>query len=399
MRKLYISIFATALLASCGGGGSQTSVEDVIAEGNLKTLKSKKKEIEAEQKALEAKIEALNEAIAQKDTVQKLPLVTTFKAKDTVFHHYLELQGSVETKQNIVIFPEMAGILTRVFVKEGQRVRKGQILAKIDDGGLSQQVAQLEVQAQLAKTTYERQKRLWDQKIGSEIQYLQAKTSYESQKNAVDQLKRQLAKTSVTAPFSGVVDDIITEQGSVVAPGQSQLIRIVNLDDMYIQAEIPESYLPSVVKGKEVQVFFPVLGETVKTSIRQAGNYINPNNRSFKIEISVPNKSGNIKPNLTARLKINDYTNEKAILIPQSVISENAEGRQYVYITGEQNGNHVAEAKRSLITTGKTQGDYVEVLSGILNNDDVIEEGARSVKDGQKVEIKNQESEKQPENE
>ncbi|WP_313791166.1 efflux RND transporter periplasmic adaptor subunit [Lacinutrix neustonica] len=135
----------------------------------------------------------------------------------------------------------MGGILRSVLVKEGQHVSGGQLLARIDDGGMSQQIAQFQIQADLAKTTYERQKRLWDQKIGSEIQYLQAKSAYEGQVEAVNQLKSQLAKTSVRAPFSGVIDDIITEQGSVVAPGQTPLLRIVNLNDMYISVDVPRA--------------------------------------------------------------------------------------------------------------------------------------------------------------
>jgi RND family efflux transporter MFP subunit len=252
---------------------------------------------------------------------------------------------------------------------------------------LSQQLAQIQVQAELAKTTYERQKRLWDQKIGSEIQFLQTKSSYESTQNAVSQIKNQLAKTSVTAPFSGVIDDVITEQGSVVVPGQSQLIRIVNLKDMYIEAEVPESYIASVTKGKDVEIFFPILGKTINSKVRQVSNYINPNNRSFKVEVSVPDNGGLIKPNLTAKLRINDYTNEKAILIPQSVISENANGEQYAYVTTEANDSSKAKAIRAIIKTGKRQGDYVEVLSVLKHDDSVILEGARSVSDGQSVEI------------
>ncbi|MDB4304239.1 efflux RND transporter periplasmic adaptor subunit, partial [Desulfosarcina sp.] len=160
-------------------------------------------------------------------------------------------------------------ILTNVYVKEGQKVNKGQILAKIDDGGLSQQLTLLQIQTDLAKTTFERQERLWKQNIGSEIQYLQAKSSYEAQAQAVAQLKQQVSKTTVRAPFSGTIDDVITEQGSVVAAGQSQLMRIINLDDMYIETDIPESYVTNVVKGKEVTVEFPILGKTIDSKITE----------------------------------------------------------------------------------------------------------------------------------
>lgn len=373
------------MLASCGGG-KEKDIDTLISEKDVDKLTEKREALKKEKNALDEKIKQLSEAIEEINPTKKKTFITVFSVKDSVFNHYLELQGSVDTKKNIVITPEYSGILKQVFVKEGQRVSKGQILARIDDGGLGQQVAQLQIQADLAKTTYERQKRLWDQKIGSEIQFLQAKSAYEAQQKAVDQLKTQLAKTAVTAPFSGIIDDVITEQGSVVAAGQSQLIRIVNLRDMYIEAVIPEKYLTSVTEGKNVEVYFPVLGETIPAKIRQAADFIDPNNRTFKVEIAVPNKDGNIKPNLTAKLKINDYTNPKAVLVPQSVISENADGEQYVFVADSIQGE-TAKAKIRKIITGKTQGDYIEVVDGLQNGDAVINAGARTVNNGQEVTI------------
>ena len=257
----------------------------------------------------------------------------------------------------------------------------------MDDGGLGQQLAQLQIQTDLAKTTFDRQERLWNQKIGSEIQYLQAKSSFEAQQKLVNQVKSQLSKTNVTAPFTGIVDDVITNQGSVVAPGQTPIIRIINLDNMYIETEVPESYISNVSVNKAVIVEIPILGKTIEGIIRQASNYINPANRTFKIEIAVPNKDGAIKPNLTAKLKINDYTNANAMLIPQSIISENAEGEQYIYLVNNKNTEDEATAQRFVITTGRTQGDVIEVLTGLSDNVEIINEGARSVQDGQLVKI------------
>ena len=388
MKTIYSLLAISILLTSCGGG-NQKSIDDIISDGNLESIRAKRTEIVNEREVAVDKIKQLDNAIALLDTVKKLPLVTIHTVSDTVFNHYVEIQGNVATKNMVLIYPEFSGILTHVYVKEGQPVTKGQLLAKIDDGGLSQQLAQLQIQVDLAKTTYERQARLWNERIGSEIQYLQAKSTYEAQEKAIDQLKNQLSKTMVRAPFSGVIDDVITEQGSVVAPAQSQLMRIVNLRNMYIEAEVPENYITSISKGKKVEVFFPVLNKTVYAKIRQVGNYINPNNRSFKIEVSVPNNGNLIKPNLTAKLKINDYTNNNAILIPLSIISEDSQGLQYVFVTSEKDLNNVAEAKRMTITTGKTQGDFIEILEGISDGNSVIEEGARSVKNGQKVKILN----------
>jgi RND family efflux transporter MFP subunit len=387
MRKIYSLLLVTIILSSCGDKKTQ-SLKAVIASQNLEQIRAKKTEIEKSVREINIQLDSLNAAISKLDTVKKLPLVTTFIAKESVFNHYLELQGNVTTKQNVLVYPEMPGIIESITVKEGQSVKKGQVLAKIDDGGLSQQLAQVKTQLALSKTSFERQKRLWDQKIGSEMQFLQAKASYESQTKVVEQIKSQVSKAVITAPFSGVIDDVFKERGTVVSPGMgSELFRIINLTNMYIEAEVPESYIKNVTKGKRTEVYFPVLGKTIETNIRQVGNFINPNNRSFKVEIGVPNKNGNIKPNLTAKIKLNDYTSNKAFLIPQSIISENAEGQQYVYIVKNSNNNNEGIADRVIIETGKTQGDVIEVVSGVIKGDQIIKEGARSVRNGQTVKI------------
>ncbi len=389
MKNIYTLLFLTLILASCDNGNKK-SIESIIASENLTEIRNKKAEIVLEQHKIKEHLKTLDEAISKLDLVKKIPLITTFKVEKTKFNHYLELQGNVKTKNLLVLYPEFSGILTNVYVREGQQVKKGQVLAKIDDGGLSQQLAQFEIQTELSKTTFERQQRLWDQKIGSEMQYLQAKSNYESQLKAIDQLKKQVDKTFVRAPFSGTIDDIITEQGSVVIPGQSQLIRIINLDKMYIVTEVPEKYINKITVNKSVEVEFPILNKKLNSKIRQVGNYINPGNRTFKIEVPVPNKEKNIKPNLTAKLKINDYSNDNAILIPQSIISENAAGEQYIYIVKDKNDENEAVAEKIFIKTGLTQGDVIEVLSGIENGVEIIQEGARSINNGQKVKIINQ---------
>lgn len=385
MRYIYVTLISAIVLTSCGGDKNK-SVEDIIASKDLEQIRQKKAELDASAQEISEKLKLLEKEIKSLDPQEKIPLITTFQAKETKFDHFVELQGNVSTKQNVVITAEYGGVLSKVYVREGQKVHKGQTLAKIDDGGLSQQLAQAKIQADLAKTTFERQKRLWNQKIGSEIQYLQAKSTYESQEQMVNQLQQQVGKTVVRAPFSGTIDDVITEQGTVVAPGQSQLFRIVNLDDMYIETDVPERYVADIIPGKKVQVNFPVLGKDVDAKVRQAGNFINPANRTFKVEVALPKNDASIKPNLTAKLKINDYSSENAILIPQSIISENAEGQQYVYTVTDKDGEK-AKAKRTIIETGKTQGDNIEVLSGIENGEEIIDEGARSVKDGQDVKI------------
>ena len=386
MKKTY-SIFAIILVLSSCGGQKEQSLSDVIASKDLAQIRAKKTELDNKMQQISAEIKLLNTEIEILDTLKRVPLVTAIKLKNEVFTHFLELQGNVTTKQNVLIYPEVAGTLEKVFVKEGQKVSKGQALGRIDNGGLEQQVAQLEATTALAKTTFERQKRLWDEKIGSEIQYLQTKTNYEASKNQLAQLKKQIDKFTIRAPFSGVIDDVIKDQGTVVAPGPgAEIFRIVNLSNMFIEADIPESYITDVTIGKYVEIDFPVLGKSLETKVRQTGNFINPANRTFKIEVGVPNNDRSIKPNLTAKLKINDYTNAEAILIPQSIISENANGEQYVYVIKNLN-NDKGIATQTVVKTGKTQGDVIEILEGVTSGDVLIEAGARSVKNGQEVKI------------
>jgi membrane fusion protein (multidrug efflux system) len=389
MKKISLLLLSLVLLASCGG--KEPTIDELISTGDVKVISQKKTELLNEKKELESEITAIEKYLDENSIKKDGTLVTIKTLNDTVYNHYIELQGSVDTKQNITLMPEMSGILTHVYVKEGQRVTKGQVLARIDDGGMSQSIEQMKVQAQLAKTTFQRQERLWNQKIGSEIQYLQAKAGYESQQSAIKSMQQQLSKTLVTAPFSGVIDDVITERGNTVSLGATQILRIVNLDDMYIEVEVPENYITSVRKGTQVDVEFPVLGEIVKSIVRQTSYFINPANRSFKIEIPVDNIKGNIKPNLTARLKINDYSSAAAILIPLAVISENQNGDQYVMVASDlQEGGlyKTAITKRIVITTGKTSENMIEITSGLEEGDNVIVEGARSVKEGQQIRIK-----------
>jgi RND family efflux transporter MFP subunit len=389
MKNIFITLLTALALSSCAEK-TEVSLETLLATNDVAQIKTRKAAMDAEQQLLSTNLKAINDKLDALVENKNIPLITALTVKETVFTHYIELQGNVQTKQNILIYPELPGIIKTMFVKEGQQVVKGQVLANIEDGGMSAQLAQIEANAQLAKTTYGRQKRLWDQKIGSEIQFLQAQTAYEAQKSAVNQLKSQLEKATIIAPFSGTIDAVFQEKGTVVVPGQGvPVFRIINLSHMYIETEVPETYLVSITKNKAVEVNFPVLGTTLQTKVRQVGNYINPSNRSFKIEIDVPNNAGAIKPNLTARLKINDYTNTKAILIPQSIISENSKGEQFVYILKDKKKNNEATAERLVIATGKTQGDFIEITAHLSPGSEIIMEGARSVNNGQIVRVIN----------
>ncbi|WP_157208890.1 efflux RND transporter periplasmic adaptor subunit [Mariniflexile maritimum] len=390
MKKIITIIGIALVFSSCGK--KEMSVEELAAKGNLPELRAKKQALGQQQTELKRQLSIIENKINELDKTKHQTIVTTLTLKDTIFKHYTEVQGDVETNQNIIIYPQFSGTLTQIYVKEGQTVSKGQLLAKIDDGGLSSQLAQVQAQTALAETTFERQSRLWEQKIGSEIQFLQAKTNYQAAKNSLAQLQKQLDKTNVRAPFNGTIDQIITDQGSLVNIGQSPLMRIVNTSDMYVKADVPENYLGKVNKGSEVLVDFISIGKTYTGKIRQVSNYINPDNRSFSIQVALPNKDNILKPNLIATIKLNDYISNNTIVIPNSIVQKNSNNESLIFIyTPEQNNS--GTVKQTVIKTGKEQNGSIEVLDGLKPGDMIVIEGARTLRDGQEVSTKNKANE------
>jgi RND family efflux transporter MFP subunit len=376
-KQLFALLIAATLVVSCGEKNNNQTVDQLIAAKNNKELQARKAAIQADL----AKIEA---ALANLNVRKEEALVSVATLKDTVFNHYLDIQGSVETKENILIQPEMPGTLVALNVKAGQRVSKGQLLARVDDGGSSQQVASLETQYQLAKTTFERQKNLWSQKIGSEIQYLQAQTQMLSLQRSVAQAKAMLSKTEIRAPFSGTIDEVFVERGQVVSAGPQGLMRIVNLNNMYVSTSIPESYIGKLKVGTQVDVFLTSLNKNYKGKVRQIGNFINPNNRSFGIEVSIPNPENLLRPNQVAKLKVIDYTVKNAIVVPSNVVQEDGKGNQFVFVAANSNGK-TATAKKTMVTVGKSSDNLTEILSGLNANDIIVIEGVNTISEGMKL--------------
>lgn len=376
MRKIILLSVLSLALYSCGNKDNQ-SIDALIKAKNTKGLVERKS-------ALQAEITKIEEALAQLDTKKEEALVSVMTLKDTVFSHYLDIQGNVDTKENIIVQPEFSGTLTSLLVKAGQKVSKGQILGRVDDAGMSQQLAQIQTQYELAKTTYERQKNLWDQKIGSEIQYLQAQTQMNSLQKSIAQMKAQLAKTVIRAPFSGTIDEVFVEKGQVVAPGPQGLMRIVNLGNMFVSTSVPENYIGKLKVGTEVDVFLTSLGKTYKGKVRQVGNFINPNNRSFGIEVSLPNPENLLRPNQVAKLKIIDYVSKSAIVVPTNVIQEDGTGSHFVYTVEGSNGK-TGTAKKTIVTPGKSSDNVTEILSGLSADDLIVTEGVNTISEGMKL--------------
>ncbi|MES2746971.1 MAG: efflux RND transporter periplasmic adaptor subunit [Bacteroidota bacterium] len=377
MKKIIFITLTSLFLFSCGNKENNQSIDDLVKAKNVTALQAKKVALQAEMAKIEEGLASLNVKIEE-------ALVATAVVKDTVFNHYLDIQGNVDTKENILVQPEYSGTLTSLTVKAGQRVAKGQILGRVDDAGMSQQLASMENQYALAKTTYERQKNLWDKKIGSEIQFLQAQTQMISAQKSVAQMRAQVAKTVIRAPFSGTIDEVFVEKGQVVAPSPQGLMRIVNLGNMFVSTSVPETYIGKLKVGTLVDVYLTSLGKTYKGKVRQVGNFINPDNRSFGIEVSVPNPENLLRPNQVAKLKITDYVSKNAIVVPTNVIQEDGEHNKFVYTVINSNGK-TGKAKKVLVKVGQSSDNVTEILSGLTADDIVVTEGANAISDGMKL--------------
>jgi membrane fusion protein (multidrug efflux system) len=378
MKKILILMTLSIVLISCNSSEKNQSIESIIASKDVKAITAKKAE-------LQLQLTQIDEALAGLDVNKEVEaLVTAVKLKDTTFNHYLEVQGNVNTNENVLIQPEFPGNLVQLNVKAGQKVSKGQVLGRTDDGGMSQQLASAENQYALAKTTFERQKNLWNQKIGSEIQYLQAQTQMISAQKAVAQINAQIAKTVIRAPFSGTIDEVYVEKGEVVAASPQGLMRIVNLGNMYVSTSIPETYIGKLKIGTEVDVFLTSLNKTYKGKVRQIGNFINPNNRSFGIEVSVPNPENLLRPNQVAKMKVIDYVSKNAVVVPTNVIQQDSKKNSFVYTVINSTGKS-GIAKKVIVKTGQSSDNVTEILSGLDSDTIIVTEGMNTISDGMKL--------------
>ena len=384
MKKLLIIVSLFLLIVTCKSE-KKPSISELIASDNLKGLRTEKDAKTKTFNSLKIELNKINTAIATLDPNENLPLITAINLSSEKFNHFIEFQASIKTRKNVLLYPEFNGILKKIYVKEGQKVKKGMLLAHIDDAGLRIQLEQLEIQTALSKTKLERIQRLWDQKIGAEINMLEAKTMYESKLKSIAQLKKQIEKTEIRAPFSGTIDEITANTGTNLMPGQTPVMRIVNLDEMYTESNVPERYLKSIKIGTEAIIEIPMLGREYKSTIRQTGSFINPNNRSFRVEAPLVNSDNMTKPNLTSKLKILDYSNQEAILIPLRIIKENAKSESYVYRLKSDQKEGVYLTERVFLKLGKKTQDRVEVLEGLNAGDLIVDEGASIVENNQRV--------------
>jgi len=377
MNKLSLILISLFIVSSC-----QTK-----ETGGLKELVKEKKAVQKKIDSLNKKLIKLDKAISKFDKSENLQKVTIKALKPITFKHYLSIQGTVGTDKNSVIRPETSGIIKAIFVKETQNVKKGQALIQLDDALIKDNINELKTQLDFAKTTFKRQERLWRQKIGSEIQFLKAKTNKESIVRKHKTLQTQQKKTTIVAPFNGSVDNILPRVGEFVSP-QSPVIRLVNLDEVYVEADVSENYLGKIKKGSEAQIYFKNLDLSYNTKIAQVADFIDPNNRSFKIKIFIKNRDKSLKPNLIADIKINDHIAKNAITLPSSIIQEDQNGENFVYTLSKTNKAYIAV--KTTVKKGLTYNNTTQILEGLSANTVVIERGARGIKDGQLVTVEKQ---------
>ena len=385
MKKIIYTLGISFLLINCSQEMVDTSNTNGVEGINLEELNIQKANYTQQINDLKLELEKINSAIDALGSSEKRTLITAFITETQSFEHQIEIQANIKTRQNVLIYPEFAGRLITLKVVEGQNVKRGNLLALIDDAGITDQLDQMILQLNLAKTTFERTQRLWDQKIGSEMMYLEAKTRYKAAQKQVSQIKQQLAKTKIYAPFNGVIDEIQARLGSNLIPGITPVLRIVNLNTMFAESDVPENYLSNITKGSKAKVSIPALNQIQNTEIHQTGNFITPSNRTFRVEARLENPEGLIKPNLNARLSVMDYFNPEAIMIPLRVVREDAKNQPYVFVLSKPEKDNGFTTEQRMVTLGKTKEEMVEIMDGLTTGELVVEEGVSLLVTNQKV--------------
>ena len=347
----------------------------------LKSQKTKLQKIKTSITELEKEISAIDPDFAKKN--RKATLITTINVEKKTFEHYIEVSGAVKSRKNVMISAENMGNINRIFVNEGSEVKRGQLIISMDIELYQRSLDQLKTEYALAETMFEKQSNLWDQNIGTEVQYLQAKNRKESLENQIANIKTQISKSQIRAPFAGTIESVLVREGEMAQMG-SPLVRIVNHRDMYIKADLSESHIGKFKKGDKTIINFPSLNQTIESRISSVGQIIDIQNRTFSIEALLPITKFTIKPNLLAIVKLKDFEKEEAVVIPTKLIQKDNKG-EFVFIT-ETDSDEVI-AKKIQIDRGITYKNSTMVTNGLTGKEMLIDEGFRDVANGGKVKV------------
>ena len=379
MKAYYAIILTTALFVACGGEKNKNA-----GSGDLQSKREELAELKSQQSELATKIKALEAEVAKADPKKSEEVrskdVTVAPVAATTFRHFVELQGTIDAKNNVQVSPKSGGVVTAVYVKEGDNVRAGQPIAKVDDQLLRESLAEVKTQLSLATTVFEKQASLWKQQIGTEIQYLQAKNNKEALERRLSTLNAQIGQSTVTAPISGVVDQVSVKVGQSAAPGIG-LVRIVNLSQLKVVAKVADTYAGSVRKGDAVVIRFPDVNKELNSRISFVATTVDPLSRTFTIEAPLPSDNS-LKPNMLAQVKINDETKGNAIVINQNLI-QSTENGQLVYVAVNEGSKKVAKARP--VKTGQAYGGKIAITEGLRAGDQVVTAGYQDLVDGQPI--------------
>lgn len=366
---IYYSVLI-AFLVSCGGATDK--------KAELDQLKVQRDELSAQITKLENEINPSTEK-----TDVKAATVNVTDAQQSVFNHYIQVQGTVDGDQNIAVSPQMAGIVTAVYVKEGTPVRKGQVLAELDARVLKQSLEEVNTQLELANNMYEKQNALWEKKIGSEVQYLQAKSGKESLQQRAGTIKEQLKQAKILSPIAGTVESVPLRVGEMASPGSTEsTIRVINMSTAKITADVSEAYATRIKDGNVVIVSLPDLGKEIETKLNFTGRFIDPTNRTFKVECKVSPKDVVLRANMIAYIKIKDYSNDNAFSVPVNLVQNDQKGK-FIYVAKQNGKNWIADKR--MIKTGKDYDGFIEVLQGISAGEKIITSGFQNLNSGEKI--------------
>jgi membrane fusion protein (multidrug efflux system) len=369
MKKLHILLSGILLFAACS--------KSVDKKQELANLKSQEKEIAAKIAVLEKELGKGNSA-NEVDT--KVVAVVVSPIQTQTFKHFVEAQGSVLAENTVMVSPQTGGVIVSLPVEAGQNVKKGQLIATLDNTILRESMEEVRHQLALAKTMYEKQKALWDQQIGTEVQFISAKSNKESLEKRLVTLQAQLAMSKVTAPISGTIELVRQKAGEMAAPGLP-IVQIVNLGNLKIVAKISDSYISSVKMGDPITIKFPDIDKEITARISLVSKLVNPLSRTFEIEAKIPN-GGDLKPNQLAVININDTSKPNAVIIDENLVQKTEKGN-LVYVAVDKNGKKVAEARS--ITLGLSYNGQAEVVTGLKNGDLIITQGYQDLVDGQSI--------------
>ena len=349
---------------------------------DLSQLQGERDSLVAISQTAAARIQEIDAELAALDSTRDLTSVTLLEVQPENFVHAFEALGKVEADRSVNLLPEMGGQIKRVLVSEGDRVAAGQTLVEIDNSVMRSTLDEIKKSLNLAVTLFEKQERLWKQGIGSEVQYLQAKTNKESLEQRIQTLQTQMAMTRVKAPFAGIVDEMSAKEGEFAAPGMA-LGRLISAGKASVTVDIPESYSNVVGKGQKVDLLFPSINKTLEARVTQVSDYINPDNRTFKVYVNLP-ATGEFKPNMLAKVRVRDYEANQALSVPSALVQQDMNGGQYVFVYKAVKGGIGLVEKRP-VTIGKNNGSQVEIASGLKMGEILVDKGARTVRDGQSV--------------